>query len=146
WTDWCGHVGTKLVDDGISVDDVMRSSIRPLVLEQRPALVAIALEWPASIYSTMSEQTVIVSGDHSTPLIDIEMTVIDFSTAGPIAFRVSGDGFAGEYEATIANGTVAFAARGQELEVSTRNVRTPLSNYLIEHQPTIILEKEAVIV
>src|SRR5919199_3892037 len=42
WVDWCDHVGGKLTDETITVDEVMRNFIRPHVVEERPALVALA--------------------------------------------------------------------------------------------------------
>ncbi|PZS09687.1 MAG: hypothetical protein DLM70_01345, partial [Chloroflexi bacterium] len=51
WVDWCNHVGSKLIDEGISVDEVMRGFIRPLVVEVRPPYVPLALEWPWEVYA-----------------------------------------------------------------------------------------------
>ena len=36
WVDWCDHIGTKIIDDNISVDEVMKDFIRPRTLEERP--------------------------------------------------------------------------------------------------------------
>ena len=50
WIDWCDHIGSKLDDAGINLDDVMRSFIRPQLVEERPALVPLAIEWGWSRY------------------------------------------------------------------------------------------------
>src|SRR3546814_8002442 len=35
WTDWCDHIGSKLQDDTISVDQVMKDFIRPVVVDRK---------------------------------------------------------------------------------------------------------------
>ena len=46
WVTWCDHVGSKLTDSGISVDEVMRGFIRPRVVDARPPHIPLAMEWP----------------------------------------------------------------------------------------------------
>jgi hypothetical protein len=44
WADWCDHIGAKLGDETIDIDEVMGSFIKPLELTERPALVALGIE------------------------------------------------------------------------------------------------------
>lgn len=147
WVDWCNHVGAKLIDDTISVDEVMRNFIRPKVVEERPALVPLALEWPWEVFrSTTEEVRVQKGGGSSWPLIDADLTVSDHSTEGPIPFRIATPEWSAEYEAALGGGAIEFSTKTKEVEVVTRWTRVPLSQYLSKRGLTFHFEQDAVVV
>jgi superfamily II DNA or RNA helicase len=145
WIDWCDHVGGKLIDNSISVDEVMDHFIRPKVLEERPALVALALEWPWEVFLNLSEEVRLQQGGDSWALIDVDLEISTFSTSGPIPFQVVTPAATLQYEAVMGDGKVLYKAMGSELHVVTRHLRTPLSEWLGRAGLTIHFEQDATV-
>lgn len=146
WVDWCDHVGPKMADDTISIDEVMRGFIRPQTLEGRPELVALALELWEPLLST-SEELRVRSGDADAPLVDLDLRIVDHATTGLVAFVASADGMSARYNLDLSDGSMSFAAAGAELQVfSRRGGARPLSDYLRRTEPLLLLEQDAVVV
>jgi superfamily II DNA or RNA helicase len=146
WTDWCDHIGEKLADDGINLDDVMRSFIRPELIEERPALVPLTMEWSWESMLSTTEETRLEAADESWPLVDVDLRITEFKKTGPIPFVVSAPKFEAAYEAVLGEGKTRFQPRGPEAEVLTRRRRIPLSEYLAKVGPNIVFEQEAMLV
>src|SRR5437879_519360 len=52
WVNWCDDIGRKLTDTTISVDEVLANFIRPQVVEVRPPLVPLGLEWLWALFQS----------------------------------------------------------------------------------------------
>lgn len=146
WMNWCDHVGAKVNDAGISVDEVMRGFIRPETVESRPPYVALGIEWPWEIYLNLSEETRVEHEGSNWPLIDVDLGITNFSNTGAIPFAVSTPDWGARYEMEMADGRIMYRPAGAEAEVITRQSRTPLSEYLNEAGPSILFEQDAMVV
>jgi hypothetical protein len=146
WVDWCNHVGGKLIDDTISVDEVLRNFIRPKVVEERPPLVALGLEWPWEVFRSTTEEVRIQRNGSDWPLVDADLRITAHSSEGPIAFNVSTPAWSAEYEAILGGGEIRFRAKGHEANIVSRRRSTPLSAYLEKHGMTIHFEQDTVVV
>jgi superfamily II DNA or RNA helicase len=146
WVDWCNHVGGKLIDDTISVDEVLRHFIRPKVVEERPPLVALALEWPWDVFRSTTEEVRIQRDGSDWPLVDADLRITSHSSEGPIPFTVSTPAWSAEYAAILGDGDIKFRARGPEANIVSRWRSTPLSAYLEKHGLTFHFEQDAVVV
>jgi superfamily II DNA or RNA helicase len=147
WVSWCDHVGTKISDEGIDLDEVMRNFIRPKSLDSRPELVAIAAEWSWEILLNTSNETVLSYEGESWPLIDTDLSIADFASNGPLAFRVESPHWDVKYEAVIENGETQYrVAEGQEVSVVTRHGEIPLSSFLLKHGLTFFFEEDATVI
>ena len=133
WVDWCDHVDGKLIDDGISVDEVMRGFIRPQVVEERPRLVPLALEWPWTVYAYQTEELKLRHGADMSTLVDVDLELIDPSEAGPIRFLLRAASWSSEYVIRFENRMVSYEAAGDELAVTMAHESMPLSEFLKEH-------------
>jgi hypothetical protein len=146
WVDWCDHVGAKLNDDGISVDNVMRGFVRPKVVEERPSLIPLALEWPWDIYSGLTEELRIEKDDKSCPIIDADLTIKSFQTTGPIRFGISGSGWDSDYELSFDVQGMKYAPKGDPVFVRTRRSRVSLSEYLDKSGLSVLFEDDVLVV
>jgi hypothetical protein len=144
WVDWCGHVGRKLLDDSLDVDEIMANFIRPESLDARPALVPLALEWPLEVLAGSSDRMLDIEGAR-TPFIDAGLRLVAHDTTGPIPFVVSGGTAEARYTLDIVDGQMRFAAVGEEAQVQSRRRTEPLSTYLSRVGLLVHLEREAVI-
>jgi superfamily II DNA or RNA helicase len=146
WVDWCDHVGGKLIDDTISVDEVMRNFIRPKVVEERPPLVALALEWPWEVFRSTTEEVRIARDGSDWPLVDANLRITSFSSEGPIPFSVSTPAWTAEYEAILRDGKITFRTGGPEANIVSRWTSTPLTAYLEKQGLTFHFEQDALVV
>lgn len=146
WVDWCDHVGPKVADEGISIDEVMRGFIRPKTLEGRPELVALAIELWEPLLST-SEDLRVHFGSDDDAIVDLDLRVVEHSRTGPIVFDASTEAFSARYELDLSDGSMRYRAAGAELEVVSRRAGArPLSDYLQKTEPLLLLEQDAVVV
>jgi len=162
WVNWCDHVGGKVSDPGIDVDEIMRGFIRPMVVETRPPYVALGVEWPWEIFLNVTDETRIEMADASSdapssapaggpaggdwPLVDADLVVTEFSESGPIRFNVATPGWTAGYEIDFADGRLRYRAVAAEAEVVSRRSRIRLSDYLTRHGLTILFEQDAMVV
>lgn len=144
WVDWCDHVGGKLIDDGISVDEIMQNFIRPKALEERPPYVPLALEWPWQIFLNMSEELRIEHNGSSWPAIDVELEVSKFDTTGPIDFRAVTADWSLNYRITFNENGMHYAAVGDDAHVTSRNIS--LAEFFQKNGLLIYLEQDSVVV
>lgn len=108
WVDWCDHVGPKVADEGISIDEVMRGFIRPKTLDGRPELVALAIESWEPLLST-SEELRVRLGAEDDAIVDLDLRVVEHSRTGPILFDASTEAFSARYELDLSDGSMDIA-------------------------------------
>lgn len=145
WMAWCDHVGRKVTDPGISVDDVMRGFIRPTVVDSRPPFVPLALEWPWQLYS-VSEEVKVSLGGRVWPLIDTELIVTRFVSTGSISFEVRTPKWSSPYSLHINNGALTYTADDGEVSVLKREQSTPLAAFLDRFGPTVLFTDDVMMV
>lgn len=122
WVDWCNHVGAKLVDEAISVDEVMQGFIRPLVVRERPNLVVLGVDWPHEVYLNTSDEALVSHKGVPFPFVDAELHITEHSASGPVRFAVVTPAWSAPYEATFtANGIEYRAPEGEALLVTPRS-------------------------
>ncbi|MDD2900801.1 MAG: DEAD/DEAH box helicase family protein [Syntrophales bacterium] len=146
WKDWCDHIGSKVNDPGINVDEVMRGFIRPEVVETRPPYVALGLEWPWEVFLNISEETQVEHRGDSWTFIDADLKITEFSNSGPIRFDVTTPRWKAGYEILFADGGMKYRAKVADIEVVTRRSRVPFSEYLAQHGLCILFEQDATVV
>jgi superfamily II DNA or RNA helicase len=148
WRDWCDGIGDKLLDETISIDDVIKHFIVPEDLESRPDSVLLAVEWPWEILASTSEQLTLTYDKRAYPMIDVELRPRGVDETGPLTFWVSTDAWTIGYEADFAEGRLVYrCTEPDEIEVGTRRSETVgLSQWLTErHGLTFLLDRDRVI-
>lgn len=146
WVDWCDYVGAKLIDESLSVDEIMRNFIRPKIVEERPGLVVLALEWPWELFLSTTEEMRVEHKGKSWPLVDADLIVNSLDADGPVAFRVVTPDWSSDYEARFAGSKLEFVANGPDVNVVTRRSSVPLSAFLDKMGLIFHLEQDAMIV
>jgi superfamily II DNA or RNA helicase len=144
WVEWCGHVGGKLLDDGLDVDEIFKNFIRPESLDSRPELVPLALEWPWEVQAGSSERLLDINGN-KTPFVDADLLLLAYERTGSIPFAVRGGAEQVAYSLDIVDGSMRFIPASDEAFVESTRRRVPLSEFLARTGLLIHLEQEAVI-
>ena len=146
WMAWCDGVGTKLIDDRISIDEIIANFILPIELSERPELVVLAIEWSASVYISTSGDLRVRHAGSECPLIDAELLVTEFTNSGPIRFEIRTEDWKVAYRLTIGEKGMRAVPESSDTVsiVTTRRERT-LEDYVRDEGLSLLLERDAVI-
>lgn len=146
WVDWARKVGGRLLDESINVEEVIAGFIHPQDVQERPALIPLALEWPWELYSGLSEG---VKLEHAAkpgmPIIDAELVITEHKVDGPIPFKVVTSDWELEYTLTLGGGKLMFASVAADAEIVTTRKRLQFSDYLNALGLKVLFEGEAVV-
>jgi hypothetical protein len=145
WVDWCNAVGTKVIDEAISVDELMRHFIRPVVLTARPNLVPLALEWPWEIFANVREVFTIEHNGAAWPIVDAALEVRSHTDSGPVEIRVATPDWQLDYNLTIQESGMRFTAVGADALLHGSRSITSLQEYLSKHGLHIYFEDDATV-
>ncbi|MBO3752601.1 hypothetical protein J5X84_41670 [Streptosporangiaceae bacterium NEAU-GS5] len=131
WRDWCDELGTRLLDESISIDSIIANFILPEPVQGRPGAAVLALEWPWRLYELMTETLHIEHDGHSYWILDLDLRPANEATTGPIAFDVATDYWAVRYDLQIEDGKLTYRCLAPtELVVRNRKDTVPLSQWL----------------
>lgn len=148
WVDWCDHVGGKLTNQAISVDEVMRGFIRPEIVEARPPFVALGLEWPWQVYLSLTEELKLEYQGRIWPLIDSDLRVAGTARTGDIPFQIETPNWTADYKIRFLDTGISYEPVGAAVNVVTRRGRdsVPLSQFLTKHGLTVLFENDVTVV
>jgi hypothetical protein len=146
WCDWCDSIGEKLLDDTISIDNVIGQFILPQSLAERPEGVLLAAEWPWQLH-TVGSDLVKLSYDgttHDAVFTDLVPDVT--ATSGPFRFSVKTLAWDVAYEAVVDNGQLRYTCSGPEEVIVVRpKSERPLSDWLNANGVIFILDEDRII-
>jgi superfamily II DNA or RNA helicase len=145
WRDWCDAVGAKLVDDTASVDDVMRGFIRPKIINERPDLVLIGVDWPHEVYLNTSDETMLTFGGEKARLLDTELRVVSHQTHGPVEFEIVTATWTASYTATFTDKGIVYQPTQQQVHVAAPRSEYPLTRLLERDGLTMYFEDETTV-
>ncbi|HKO20073.1 MAG TPA: DEAD/DEAH box helicase family protein [Acidobacteriaceae bacterium] len=132
WCDWCDEVGTKLLDDSISIDDVIGNFLVPEEIQTRPSAVLLGIEWPWEIYLQSADRLQLRRGPSSYALVDVDLRPADEADSGPLRFLLRTPAWTATYEADYERGRLRFRCTdAAEVElIAGRAEPQPLSSWL----------------
>ncbi len=67
-TKWCKCVGSKLIDDAISTDEILQNVLVPEEISKFPEATVLTLEWPLEILQQQEDKVQLVRSGVETPL------------------------------------------------------------------------------
>jgi superfamily II DNA or RNA helicase len=146
WCDWCDTVGQKLLDDTISIENVIGQFILPLRLEEPLSGVLLAVEWPWFMHAQRMERYRLRYGNetHDAMLTDLEATteIVD----GSLRFEITSSDWKVAYEAVVEAGRLRYRCRSDdEIVLARPQSERPLSEWLNENGLTFILDGDRLI-
>lgn len=142
YASWCKRVGAKLVDENIDPEEVLRGTLIPRLVSNRPAVVPVGVDWPVELLELVESAT-IISFAHTFEehLTNVSIELRDYSATGPLILRV----FCERSEVQV---QLNFVTRGQAVDfefayvdIATATIRrgetSDLCSYLTRNPPTI---------
>ncbi|PQM26730.1 helicase [Sphingopyxis lindanitolerans] len=112
WVDWCHAMGAKLSDEAISTANVFKNVILPVDVAERPALVALLIDWPEEFLKRSEDAILVTIDGEQTSFFDTELQITDFTTDAPIRFRIVTPDKIADYELRFTSEGVNYVPTG----------------------------------
>ncbi|MEN5157118.1 DEAD/DEAH box helicase [Achromobacter spanius] len=142
---WCKHVGAKVIDETIDSEEVLRGTLIPKLVKERPAEMPIAVEWPDCVYMEHeSVYSIKFEGIGATEFWNLSIELLDPAKTGDIKFRVFSDSSEVVLQLEVvplddeAVSTYQFVPVGPAATLTKRQNALPLSDFFNENPPRII--------
>lgn len=87
WTDWCDSIGTKLLNDQISVDTIIAGFIKPQPIDRWPDLTVLAIE-PTLVLDEALANAALSYEEVDVPWASVELAVTPHRGADAITFTL----------------------------------------------------------
>lgn len=138
WTDWCAHVGAKLLDDKIEVEDVLSNVIKARRIGERPPLVPVMVSWPEGFLSQTEEQIDIDIGQTGAAFYECELAINEYTDKGPLRFEVIAGRENASFEARLSEERAEFRqVKGLAAFATVRGNRRSLAEWFNDDPPII---------
>lgn len=146
WTDWCDVIGRKIVDDTISVDDIMAGFIRPVDIEVWPALRVLGLELSADLAELLEEADFDAKGT-SVPYHEIEFRIAGQPNKSHLPIEVVSPDWTVPYQLVLERSGLAVRPESPTKDVVIKRPRseTQLSQLLTRRGVRILLEADSIV-
>lgn len=146
WVEWCRRQAKKLVDPAIRPSTIFKDMIIPEPVTERPPYPLLAVEWPWFLYLDGGTSLRAKLDGDSFALPDIGFEVDDFDTSGPFSFSAVSRAWRAGYTGTVTPLGIHYAPTGSDALVENRRGdEVPLSRWLNDHKPTLILAEDRLI-
>lgn len=146
WRDWCDDIGSKLLDDSISIDKVIGQFILPVPLVGRPDGVLIALDWPWEVYAVKADSVRLAYANKTYEMAYADLVPDTESTDAAFRFAVKTESWEVEYEAVVEKGRLVYTARSaDEIMVVRSRSEKPLSDWLNRSGLILTLDDDRII-
>lgn len=91
FTRWCSATGSKVTDENIDPDEVLRGTIVPIPISERPDKIPITIEWPETMFIVSEISSRISIEGRSAYLHQAGLNLLNPSEEGDIAFEIRSD-------------------------------------------------------
>lgn len=147
WCDWCDAIGTKLLDDTVTIEHVIGNFILPEPLDGRPDGVLLGVEWPWELRTQSAETMRLTHGDKTVQAVYCDLVPDTSSTTGPFRFSISNGAWEVPYEAAVSSqGVVTYScSTSDEIQVVRPRSEMPLSTWLNQHGLVFLLDDDRMV-
>ncbi|MDP9350949.1 MAG: helicase, partial [Chloroflexota bacterium] len=114
WAEWCRAVGTKLLDDSISVKEILKHVLVADQVHERPALVPLVIEWPEEFLERSEDAMQLDVAGEVVPFVDAGIELVEHAADGPLRFRVLTETRGVEYELRFRRNSLEYMPVGPE--------------------------------
>ena len=140
-TTWCRAVGEKLLDEALDPEEVLRGTLVPAFVGQRPRKVPIAVEWPDMFYREPEQAFSFEINGVTVYRHEVDLDLVDASEDGALRFAVSSDRETALFELALFedDGSPNFTVKSidaTKASVVHRGRPTGLAEFFNEEPPT----------
>lgn len=147
WCDWCDGIGTKLLDQTVTIEHIIGNFIMPQQLSGRPDGVLLAVEWPWAIHLLSAEAVRLRYDSRLFEAVYCDLVPDTSATSEAFTFTVSNDAWRVEYQALIDDeGRFTYVcSEDPEVMVVRAQSEQPLSKWLNSNGLLFILDNDRLI-
>lgn len=142
YASWCKRVGAKLIDENIDPEEVLRGTLIPRLVNARPAVMPVGVDWPVELLDLVESATKI-SFSHTIEdhLTNVSIELRDYSATGPLVLRVFSEKREVQVQLNfVTRGNASdfeFVYVGADTATIRRGETSDLCAYLTKNAPTI---------
>lgn len=138
FTEWCAHIGKKLLDETISVDSILGNLIKARAIVERPPLAPLMVMWPEGFQDDPEDRVLIEFSGITTELFDCGIEPDSYEISGPLRIRVSAGVATGIFEVVFSTDKAEFKqVDGPAVYGIVRAKRRPLAEFFNEDPPIV---------
>lgn len=140
-TNWCRSIGSKLTDTALDPEEVLKGTLVPKLIGQRPDKVPITIDWPDVFYKEPENAFAFTLGGQTVYPHNSGLVLTNPNDAGPLSFALASDtasaGF--EMQLTMTDGVPDYKIRSTDdadVTVNYRSRSMTLVEFFEEDPPT----------
>ena len=137
--EWCQNVGSKLLDESIDPEEVLRGTLVPVEVSERPVVMPVAVEWPEWFYFETEARFHFEIDSQRIALHDVSLEVVDASENGPLKLSIHSEDNSVELTQTLTekNEIKSFSfTASAEAFIIYRSKRVSLVDFFNKEPPT----------
>lgn len=144
FTKWCNTIGKKLIDSNIDPNQILRETLIPKIVTERPQVFPTYIDWHEDIYFTSESKISTIIESREFPLTFCSINIINASESGDIDFQIetplASNKFVLKLFTNEANGIADFSISSidnvkSQIRIGTRLYE--LSDFLNDYPPCI---------
>jgi superfamily II DNA or RNA helicase len=140
--EWCKQVGSKLLDQAINPDDVLKGTLDTKIVAERPAKMPIAVDWPEEMYRTIESAWRIVINGQERLLSELDIQIVNPALNGPLRFAIASERERAELELELYEAddvkNYRFTVRGDaDVQVRHGGSREAIASFFYDNPPVI---------
>jgi len=147
WKEWCDDIIDKINDDTINTTDILKSALVPEVIENRPKLIPISIEFPMELELEEFDKYSVQIGVKEYDLYELEINVVDNLNCNEnIKFTIDTiDGESYLFELLIKNKSYQYINNsGKKIELYRNGIYIDkIENYFYDNPPLIYFENQS---
>ncbi len=140
---WCRLVGTKVLDDAIDPDEILKGTLEAEIISERPTVMPIGIDWPEDVYKELeTAYTFVLSDRREAQLFETDITLKDPSERGDLSFQLTAESLHLEFKLILFedDGYKDYrfeAPAGQIAYVKHKSSLIPLEEFFYRDSPII---------
>lgn len=139
---WCRLIGRKVTDETIDPEEVLKGTLVPVLVSERPLKMPITIEWPEQIYHEVESVFEFVVDAEAIPLYETELVLKEPSQDGELLFELCSTTMKVVFKLEIFKKNDTFDYRlkiiGDHRVTIKRGVsQMPLDKYFYDNPPLI---------
>jgi superfamily II DNA or RNA helicase len=86
FVEFCDKIGKKVTNSNINVDELLKGTLKPIAIDERPYVFPYAIDWHESIYSEIETRYTFRINEQICEFYNTSIVLIDESDTGNIIF------------------------------------------------------------
>lgn len=100
-TSWCRGVGQRLLNESLDPEEVLRGTLVPMLISERPNKIPISVEWPDIFYKEPEQAFSFQINGTTVYCHDADLTLVEPSDEGPLKFAILSAAASAQFELTL---------------------------------------------